>query len=105
MSVSSGSYSNGTRLETEVATMRWRISEVEKRLEKLENTVEEVRQKVVLLRGEVDNLIRLVHDIRDDVRFMKKQVISNGRKYTLYVMIVALSFISAILGLHWVPPH
>ena len=96
---------SGSKIETRIVRLEVEISDIEKRLEKLENTVEEVRQKVVLLRGEVDNLIRLVHDIRDDVRFMKKQVISNGRKYTLYVMIVALSFISAILGLHWVPPH
>ena len=105
MSVSSGSYSNGSGIEARIVRLEVEISDIEKRLEKLEESLEEVRQKVVLLRGEVDNLIHLVHDIRDDVRFMKKQVISNGRKYTLYVMIVALSFIAAVLGLHWVPPH
>ena len=104
MSEWQGYSGSGSKIEAEMATMRWRIGEVEKRLEKLEESVEGIRQRVAALKGEVDNLTQLVHDIRDDVKFIKKQMISNGRKYTLYVLAMVLSFIAAVLGLHWMPP-
>ena len=70
----------------------------------LYSQLEDVKTRIARLEVEVDEIRRDIDEIKEDIKFMRKVVINNGRKYTLYVMIVALSFIAAVLGLHWVPP-
>ena len=67
--------------------------------------LQEMSERIARLEVEVEEIRRDIDEIKEDIKFMRKAVINNGRKYTLYVMIVALSFIAAVLGLHWVPPH
>ena len=77
MSVSSGSYSEWERIEA--------------RIVRLEVEVEEIR--------------RDIDEIKEDIKAMRKLMMSNGRKFYLYTLAMVLSFIAAILGMHWVPPH
>ena len=66
--------------------------------------LQEMSERIARLEVQMEELKNDVEEIKDDVKMLQKYVMSNGRKYTLYVLAMVLSFIAAILGLHWVPP-
>ena len=84
-------------MKVRIINMQDEIKELKKRIDELEERIDTINTKLSVI-GE--RVIR----IDEDVKFIKKQIISNGRKYTLYVLAMVLSFIAAVLGLHWVPP-
>ena len=67
--------------------------------------LQEMSERIARLEVQMEELRNDIEEIKDDVKMLQKYVMSNGKKYTLYVLAMVLSFIAAVLGLHWVPPH
>ena len=70
----------------------------------LYSQLQDVKARIVRLEVEVEEIRRDIDEIKEDIKAMRKIMLTNGRKFYLYTLAMVLSFIAAVLGLHWVPP-